>query len=47
MTIEEGEEDPCNINIPKSEGQHKVARPNIEIPDVKQHVKMKQVNIGS
>lgn len=47
MTDEEGKEDLCNINIPKSEGHHEVARPTVEIPDVTQPVKMKHVNIGS
>ena len=47
VTMEEGNEDPQNINIPKSEGLREVAGPNVEIPDISQLVKTKRVNIGS
>lgn len=41
--LEEGDEDPQNINIPKSEGLCEVAGPNAKIRDISQPVKTKQV----
>lgn len=43
----EGEEDPRNINIPKSEGYHEVVGPKEEVPDIWEPLKTKQVNIGA
>lgn len=47
MTMEEGEEDPRNISIPKSEGHCEVTGPKVEFPDISKPLKTKQVNIGS
>lgn len=46
---EEGEEDenPRNINTPKSEGTRDVQRPELKVPDVAKPVKIKKVNIGT
>ena len=46
---EEGEEDenPCNINIPKSEGTRDVQGLELKVPDVVKPVKIKKVNIGT
>jgi len=43
---EEADEDPRNINILESEGQHEVGGPNVEILDISQLMRTKQVNIG-
>ena len=47
LTVEEGKENPCNVNIPKLEGQHKVASIEVEMLNIAQPVKTQQVNIGS
>lgn len=47
VTTKEGEEDPINTNILKSEGQCKVEGPKAEIPHISEPLKTKQVNIGS
>ena len=47
MADEEGKGDPCCNNIPESEGKREVVGPDVQIPDVTQPVKMRQVNIGS
>ena len=46
VTINEGDEDPRNINSPESEGQHEVEGPKAEIHDISEPLKTKQVNIG-
>ena len=46
MTIEEEDEDPRKINIPETEGHHKVKVPQIENLDITTPLKTKQVNIG-
>lgn len=47
VTIEEGKDDPRNINIPESEGYHEVEEPKVEILDIVEPLKTKQVNIGT
>jgi len=47
VSIEEGGEDPRNINIPESEGHCKVAGPKAEVPDISHLLKTKEMNIGS
>lgn len=47
VTIEEGKEDPRNINIHESEGQCEVRRPKAKVPNILQPLKTKPVNIGS
>ncbi len=32
--VEDKDEDPCNMNIPESEGEHNVQGLDIEIPEV-------------
>jgi len=46
VNIEEDNEDPQKVNIPKTEGYHEVQGPLIEDPDITTLVKTKQVNIG-
>lgn len=46
VTIQEGKEDPRNISIPESRGQHKVMGPKAEVHDISNPLKDKQVNIG-
>ena len=45
---ESGDEDenPRSINIPESEGTHKVDGPKLEIPTVTEPIKIKKINIG-
>jgi len=47
VTIEEGEEDPKNISIPKLEGQCEVVGPKVEVLDISKPLKTNKVNIGS
>lgn len=47
VTMEDGDEDPKNIHIPKSEGKHEVKGPKAEIPSISDPLKTKEVNIGS
>lgn len=47
VTTEEGNENPWHINIPELEGQREVRGPSVEILDISQPVRTKQVNIGS
>ena len=46
LTVDE-EEDPRNINIPKSEGSHEVESSKLEVPEITKDVKLKKVNIGT
>lgn len=46
VNIEDDDEDPWKINIPETEGYHKVRGPLIEDPDITAPLKTKQVNIG-
>lgn len=46
VTTKEGEEDPRNISIPKSEGHCKVIGPKVEVLDISKPLKTKKVNIG-
>ena len=46
FTTEE-DDDPHNVNIPKSEGSHDVQGPALEILEVTEKVKTKKVNIGT
>ena len=41
------DENPRNINIPKSEGSCVVVRPPLECPEITGKLKIKKVNIGS
>lgn len=43
----EDEDDPRNINIPKSEGHCEVHGPAVELPEATQPLKTRKVNIGS
>lgn len=45
VNIEEDDEDPWKINIPKTEGYHEVQGPLIEDLDITTLLKTKQVNI--
>ena len=45
LAIDE-DDDPCNINIPESEGHCKVHGPAVEAPEVTQPLKTRTVNIG-
>ena len=47
FAIDDEEEDPCNVNIPESEGSHDVQGPMLEIPEITEKVKIKKVNIGT
>ena len=44
FTIDE-DDDPRNINIPKSEGSCVVARPTLDCPKITEKLKIKKVNI--
>ena len=46
LAIDE-EDDPRNINIPKSEGHCEVHGPVVELPEVTHPLKTRKVNIGS
>lgn len=46
VTIEEGEEGPRNIIIPESEGQHEVAGPKTEVPDISNPLKLSRLTLG-
>ena len=46
LAIDE-DDDPCNINIPESEGHCKVHGPVVEALEVNQPLKTRTVNIGS
>ena len=46
LAIDE-DDDPCNINIPESEGYCEVHGPAVEAPKVTQPLKTWTVNIGS
>ena len=46
VNIEEDDEDPWKINIPKTEGYREVRGPLIEDPDITRPLKTNQVNIG-
>ena len=47
VTTKDREEDPRNIHILEFEGQHEFEGPKVEIPDISDPLKTKQVNIGS
>lgn len=47
VAAKEENEDPRNIDIPKTEGQCEVQGPQIKNPDITASVKTKQVNIGT
>ena len=44
--VEGEEEDPLNLNIPKSKVSHDVQGPPLEIPEITEKVKIKKINIG-
>ena len=44
---EEEDEDPCNINIPESEGTHDVDGPKLETPAIMEPINIKKINIGT
>ena len=46
LAIDE-DDDPRNINIPKSEGHYEVHGPAFEAPEVTHPLKTRKVNIGS
>lgn len=46
MTIQEEEEDPRNMNIPKIEGHHEVEIPQVENQDISVPLQMKKVSIS-
>lgn len=46
VTVEEEDKDTRKIDIPETEDQGEVQRPQIENPDITMPVKTKQVNIG-
>ena len=47
IIVDEEDEDPRNIDIPKTKGQCEVQGPQIKNPDITVSVKTKQVNIGT
>lgn len=47
VTVEEEDEDPPKINIPKTKGHHEVEGLQIKNPDITVPLKNKQVNIGT
>ena len=47
VTTEEEEEDPRNVNIPKTKVHREVEGPQIENPDITVPLKTRQVNIGT
>ena len=44
--LEEEDEDPCNINIPESEGTRDVDGPKLETLAITEPIKIKNINIG-
>ena len=40
------DDDPWNINIPKSKGSRVVAGPTLDYPEITEKLKIKKVNIG-
>ena len=47
LVVEDCDEDPWNITIPKSEGERAVAGPLLQKVDVTKPLKLKEVNIGT
>lgn len=47
VTTDDGEEDPRNINIPKSEGHREVKGPKAQILNISEPLNTNEVNIGS
>ena len=45
--LDDDEEDPCNINIPESEGTREVDGPKLDIPAITEPIKIKKINIGT
>ena len=39
------DDEPCNINIPESKGTREIQGPELEIPEITEKVKSKQINI--
>ena len=45
--VADEEEEPCNMNIPESEGSYEVQGPKLEIPEITEKLKTKKINIGT
>ena len=47
FTTGEEDDNPRNINIPESEGTRKIEGPQLDIPAITEHIKLKKINIGT